>query len=262
MKCMTHRTCEAAWFAAARFLQGATAHREAHNLVVEIQEPAAHTEVDLRMREQLDAFLRVHDANPVFTVAETIFPAAQYKEEGVRGVFETYPNEIYPAIKLPTEWGRYAYRLVRATDAKGKYNPLERILNRLKAAVTGHDMKRACFELPFPEDPLDLPIAHPEDKRTRGGPCLSLISLKLGRDGKLYLTAAYRHHYFIERALGNYLGLAALQAFLCDQSGLDMGPLVCVSTLAKLDDGGRWSRKKVDVMLDTCGAFVSRDQSA
>ena len=43
----------------------------------------------------------------------------------------------------------------------------------------------------------------------------------------------------------NYLGLAALQAFVCEQTNLVPGPLVCVSSYAKLDPyarkgGGGW----------------------
>jgi hypothetical protein len=254
---MTKQTCEAAWLAAVKILQK-SGHREAHNLIVEIEEPAVHSGSDLQIRSEVNTFLRMHNANPLFTVAETIFPAAAYREEGVRGVFETYPDVIYPAIKQPNEWGRYAYRLLRRKGADGKtFNPLEQTVNRLKAAATGHDIKRASFELSLAEDALDLPLALPTDHRTRGGPCLSHISLKFGRNRKLYLTAVYRYHYFVERALGNYLGLAALQAFLCDQANLIMGPLVCVSTYAKLDEEGGWNSTRVDSLIEKCSSILS-----
>jgi hypothetical protein len=253
LKPLTRKTCEDAWLAAAQFLRTEVEHREAHNLIVEIEAPAAHSSGDLRLRSEVDQFLRSHDANPIFTVAETIFPAALYRDEGVKGVYETYPNIVYDAIKQPGEWGRYAQRLLRRKGPDGKvFNPLERTVERLKAAATGHDPKRACFELSLAEDALDLPIALPIDKRTRGGPCLSHISLKAGRDKRLYLTAIYRYHYFIERALGNYLGLAALQAFLCEQAGLDIGPIVCVSTYCKLDTEGGWTKTSVNALLDRC----------
>jgi thymidylate synthase len=80
-----------------------------------------------------------------------------------------------------------------------------------------------------------------DGNRTRNGPCLSHVSLKVGVEDTLYLTALYRSHSYVARALGNFLGLASLQAFVCDQTGLAPGPLVCVSTYARLETDDGWT---------------------
>jgi len=91
-------------------------------------------------------------------------------------------------------------------------------------------------------------------KRRRGGPCLSHVSLKVRDRKELLLTAVYRSHHYIERALGNLIGLSRLQAFICNETRLEPGPLVCVSTYAVLDtgsghDGGSWGKPLVKALL-------------
>jgi hypothetical protein len=238
MKPIEGETCEQAWLAAAEYLVGVPSH-DAHNVVVEIGRPAEHSPADLRIRAVVDGFLREKDSNPVVTVAETIFPAAEYLRAGPTGVYETYPEEIYPEIVGPHEWGRYAYRLVRwrgESAERPMINPLKDLIDKMSAQLKGSRM-RAAYELSFSDSAIDLPLYDPskDGSRVRGGPCLSHVSLKLGRTDSLYLTALYRSHYYTARALGNFIGLAALQAFVCEQVGLTPGPLVCVSTFAKLD---------------------------
>lgn len=250
MKLIEASTCERAWTAATGFLL-TRPHYEEHNLVVEIAQPATHSPGDIEIRKILDKFLVEHDAFPLVTVAETIFPASEYQRRGVKGVYKIYPEEIYPIIK--TEWGRYAYRLVRRRGRDGKeFNPLEEVVKKLRSQIKNGQRLRACYELSTIEAATDIPLFEPESdsRRTRGGPCLSHISLKLGRDNRLYLTAIYRLHYYIERALGNFLGLAALQAFVCEQTGLTPGPLVCVSSLGVIDTGEKWNLTEAREMFD------------
>ena len=63
----------------------------------------------------------------------------------------------------------------------------------------------------------------------------------MGETDILYLTAIYRSHSYVARALGNFLGLADLQAFICNETKLAPGPLVCVSSYARLDAEDGWS---------------------
>jgi hypothetical protein len=243
-------TCEASWLAAAQYLLACHGH-EQHNLIVEVAQPTQHSPQDRRIRGRIDDFLRNHDAQPLATVAETIFPAAEYRSGGSLGVYETYPNEIYPAIKQPNEWGRYAHRLLRRSGPDGtEINPLKIVVEKLQSQLTNGQRMRCCYELSVSEGALDLPLydGTTDSRRVRGGPCLSHISLKIGRNNYLYLTALYRSHYYIERALGNLLGLAALQAFVCEQVGLVPGPLVCVSTFAQVDTE-RWNLSAVRQLI-------------
>lgn len=254
MKAISEKTCERAWLAAVEHLASVPEQTE-YNLVVEIEKPAHHDAEDHRVRDLVDRFLRSHGAKPLSTVAGTIFPAAEYLNHGSRGVYEYYPEEVYPTIR--SKWGTYAYRLVRWPDPRGKKStliPLQTVVDKIKKQLKNGQRFRACYELSLSDSAIDLPLYDPisDALLPRGGPCLSHISLKLGAEDILYLTALYRSHTYIGRALGNFLGLAALQAFICDQTDLGPGPLVCVSTYARIEPDKGW----------TTGAALELVQSA
>lgn len=235
VKAITQESCERAWLQAAEHLAASHDHTD-FNLLVEITNPAMHNAADLRVRAKVDAFLRKKGANPLATVAGTIFPTSEYLNYGSRGVYEVYPNEVYPEIR--DSWGRYAFRLVRWTNSSGStINPLKTLVEKMINQLKNPQRKRACYELSLTESAIDLPLYDPasDSKLTRGGPCLSHISIKIGPENKLYLTALYRSHSYIARALGNFYGLAALQAFICNETKLAPGPLLSVSSYARIE---------------------------
>lgn len=246
MKAIEGETCAASWLDALDYLVGCRGH-EQHNLILEVARPAERSDRDRYILRIVDRLLIDHGSQPLSTVAETIFPGAEYQRSGVRGVYEIYPDEIYPQIKLPHEWGRYAHRLVRKSSPHGgELNPLKIAVEKLRSQIENGQRKRSCYELSLSEGALDLQFYEANDdcRRVRGGPCLSHVSLKLGRTDNLYLTAQYRSHYYVARALGNLIGLAMLQAFVCEQTGLAPGPLVCVSTFAHVDTE-QWNLSEV-----------------
>ena len=80
-----------------------------------------------------------------------------------------------------------------------------------------------------------------------------------------YLTAVYRYQFFIQKALGNFKGLARLQACIAREIGVPkVGPLVCHATLATLEEGTneggqtRWGRRA----LEDLGEGLRGDQRA
>ena len=92
--------------------------------------------------------------------------------------------------------------------------PLELAIKKLKKQLSIVAPKRAVYELDLGLEPLELNLYSAEDdhNKARGGQCLSHISLKLGPNRELYLTALYRYQFYIQKAVGNLLGLARLQA--------------------------------------------------
>jgi hypothetical protein len=66
------------------------------------------------------------------------------------------------------------------------------------------------------------------------------------------LTVLYRYHYYIEKALGNLLGLSQLLYFVAKETGLGVGPLVCHSTYAVLDTEGGWRIGDVKQLVGEC----------
>lgn len=236
-------------------------HKREYNLVLEVQQPALGTPHSRAIERAVDEFLKKNGAQPVHTVAETIFPAAEYKHGGIKAVYE-YPKSIYPHISSAqgNGWGTYAQRLTQRKCSDGStISPLELVIEKLKANVKKSGPMRAVYELDLGFDAMDLKLYSAEDdhSRIRGGQCMSHISLKLGENHELYLTALYRYQYFVQKALGNLLGLARLQSCIAREVGISTGPLVCHATMAilenrQLDSSAPWSRDAVKELLAQC----------
>ncbi len=83
--------------------------------------------------------------------------------------------------------------------------------------------------------------------------CLSFLSFKLTDDRRVILTALYRNHYYIQRLLGNLIGLGNLMSFIAAETGATVGPLTVVSTHAEIDTVG--TRGEMSAMLERCVAI-------
>ena len=86
-----------------------------------------------------------------------------------------------------------------------------------------------------------------------GGQCLSFLSFHLlpGTTKTLTLTAQYRNHYYVEKLLGNLIGLGRLMAFIAKETDLNMGALTVISTRAEIDLPDA-TRKDFTKLLDDC----------
>lgn len=249
------KTCADAWLQAANLLAG-MADKCAYNVILDIEQPIAVTSVDQRIVETVDRFLKKNEADPLATVAATIFPASDYRRNGVKGVFEDFPEKTYP--KLTKNWGTYAGRLLRRGGKDGTtFNPLEVTIKKLRAQKQRKGPLRSIYEVSLIDVMTDLPIFDPglDSKRNQGQPCLAHLSFKLREENGLMLTAMYRNHYYVQRALGNLLGLSQLLFFVARESGLTPKSLVCHSTFARLDTDKGWSISAVKQLLVECNSF-------
>lgn len=227
-----------------------------YNLVVEIGDPRLATSQSKEIEARASAFLQKHQCQPIHTVAETIFPAEEYRSGGLKKVYE-YPETIYPHIKSlrANQWGTYALRLVRRQGKDGAiFNPLEKVIEKLGKQLKVAGPKRAIYELDTTLDVAELKFYDFEVDYNNymGGQCLSHVSLKLGTNRELYLTALYRHQYYVQKALGNFKGLARLQDCVARELGIPAGPLVCHATLASLEVERGWSKGDVDQLVHNC----------
>ena len=258
----SRKTRSEAWLAAALSMQ--EAHARLYNVVLEIEQPGLVTPASRAIEAEVDAFLRKYHAQPNHTVAETIFPAVEYRQGGIKAVY-AYPESVYPHIQnLPqNNWGTYALRLTerRCTDGT-KVTPLELTISKLKRQLSTNAPKRAVYELDLGLEALDLKLYSAEDDHNsiRGGQCLSHISLKLGPSRELFMTALYRYQFYMQKAIGNLLGLARLQAAIAREVEVSVGPLVCHATMAILEDrqlenSVSWSRADVGALLKRCKAI-------
>jgi hypothetical protein len=82
------------------------------------------------------------------------------------------------------------------------------------------------------------------------------------------LNATYRSHYYVQRLLGNLIGLGRLQFFLAHEAKLKIGPLTINSTYARLDIGSnnskncRWNQTEIGTLLSDCRAVYAGDVAA
>ena len=107
------------------------------------------------------------------------------------------------------------------------------------------------------------------DNSPYGGQCLSFLSFKRlpGPRKTVTLTALYRNHYYIEKLLGNLIGLGQLMAFVAKETDQDVGPLTIISSHAAIDlprtcIGGATTRKDVQALLDQYDALPQAPDQA
>jgi hypothetical protein len=243
-------TCGEAWLKASAWL-ATQPGRSTFNMIVGIENPTLVQRTDFHIVRTLDKFLVGHDKGPTATVAGTIFPASLYKRHGAKGVYEIYP-QIYDEIT--TQWGTYAMRMIRRQGAQGDYYPLRELVDKIRKHRNTTRI-RSIYEIGTLVAG-DLPIYDANSDRTlpMGQPCLSHLTFKIIGTDSLTLTVLYRSHYYVERALGNFIGLSQLLAFVAEETGLKVGPLVCHSSYAKLESGTGWTSADVLRLMNDCSA--------
>src|SRR5690606_5538919 len=105
-------------------------------------------------------FLGQFGAQPLATVAGTIFPADEYVRHGARGIYKVYPEDEYPNITPENPLGTYAHRLIRARSDES-VQPLRMLVERLKKQLTNGKRMRSCYELSVSDVSADLPLYDP-----------------------------------------------------------------------------------------------------
>jgi hypothetical protein len=267
------------WLKAVRFLSKQKG-REFFDLVLHVRKPTVVNKADKATIKMVEAFLQTHKGMPVATVAETIFPMSYYKRGGKKAVYEDYVRDI---IKIRSErddehngWGLYALRMINFIMPDGKpFNQLERVIEKVGFKVkyqscfevnASEDIRRNYFE--DEEEAADLSVFDPSTDAGRyyGGPCLSHVSFKRNkRVDQMRLNATYRSHFYIQRALGNLIGLSNLLLFVSKETKQNIGPLTINATYAKLDIGsdnkGTWTTKNVIALIDECEALYHNDSA-
>lgn len=253
MKLIAGETREEVWLSAIEHLLKEAEDRIEYDLILEISSPGSSNSRSKSIRSDFDDLLAGAREYSVNTVAETIFPLAEYKRNQLAGVTENYPNEIFPLIKKlgDNKRGTYALRIVRGKNSKGEEcRPLEAVIKRMRAQIDRGPGIRCAYEIPIDDDIASISINR-NDTAVMGFPCLSHLSFKLSRDrSAVHLTAFYRSHHYIKKTLGNLLGLARLQACVAKEVGVDVGPLICHSSFAVLDTPSGIGKQRIQKLID------------
>lgn len=252
-----------AWIEGVRHLASCGSHDE-YNLILYIPQPLKMSDESKFILTEYDSLLR-SKGNSLATVAGTIFPAKMYlkNKKNWAGMRAEYLAE-YPWIKnhRSNGWGTYAHRLLfrKLNNAAGEgeeIDPLGCIIDKINKCVNEQDKNiKSAYEIDLMDETLDASIYRglTDRKRRLGGPCMSHLSFKVDGEKKLHLTVLYRSHYYLERTLGNLLGLSQLHRALCEQTKLEPGPMTCVSTYALLDTG----KDKSGLLLKDVTDFITK----
>ncbi len=187
-----------------------------------VERPLIVRPSDAAIQQHVNRFLEAHEKEPLATVATTIFPGSEYIHGGASEVYHDFTS-VLPKIR--GRWDGYAARMLSPSIARhdgSKVSPLERIIEKMKRQAQRPGPMRSVYDISLddPDDPItDVAIYHADqDAGAIHPPCLMHLSFKLVSN-RVYLTALYRTHFFIEKVLGNLIGLAQLQSFVADQIG-------------------------------------------
>lgn len=228
-----------AWIQALEAMLGLPG-RSAVNFCVRVGADAPELE-DARIRAIADRFLRDGGLQSVASIRNTIFPLAWARRivepselaEFYREQYETIRR--FPKNRAGTYFGRVvAYPMGRANH-EDPFDQLTDLVDKLRAESAVKAGGRRARKL---SSRYQINIWKPGDiPNGRGFPCLAHIAFHLV-DGRLHLLAQYRNQYLIERAYGNYLGLAQLQQYVAAAVGLTAGELTVIAGHASLDTHG------------------------
>lgn len=225
--------CVEAWLAVSQAVEAMPGH-EAHNALIDVEDPLAETDADREAIELVDEFLteNTETGYPVRTVANTIFPLSLYEDHGAPAFYDVYLKKVFPRLKRnPQDWGRYFERMIAYPVVDDVDNLLERLILKMKRNVDGGRPFRNIYELPIYNPVKDA------EGRPRGGQCLSYMSFKLDGEQRLLLSAVYRNHFYTEKLLGNLIGLGRLMQYVAERAGVTVGSLSILSTHAQVDTG-------------------------
>lgn len=159
-------------------------------------------------------------------VANVLFPNVTLNAAGSReSAYEagwTLLSKARSRQIMNAGWGTYFERLTKFGAAG---NQLETAINKINAWANASRTSLYFHTSGF----------HLDNFRTRGAPCLQYIQLECRNTGHIALTAVYRNHDFFNKAIGNFVGLGRLLAFICKHTEYAPAELTCISMHAYAD---------------------------
>jgi hypothetical protein len=247
--------CVSAWREAVRLVDGQP-HHEAHNVVIDVLNPVGRGTMEDPVVREVDEYLTAKGTKAVETVANTIFPVGLYRRYGAPAFFDRFTDKVLPKVRRSGErWSGYYFERMIALPREGGGKPINQLTDIVARLLDPAVLARNKFELSVFDPARDV------DKSPYGGQCLSFASFKLraeaGHD-RLDLTVMYRNHFYIEKLLGNLIGLGRLMQFVATEAQLSLGELTVVSTHAQVDLPGK--RPSASTRKDVAGLLARCDQ--
>lgn len=234
--------CVRAWREAVRRVDAQPGHA-AYNVIIDVADPTVNASRQDPRVAVVDDFLS-GCGKSVETVANIIFPAGLYYRHGAPAFFDVFRQKVLKKVRRSERWsGYYFERMMDYPVPAGE--PPNQIWDIVERMRNGQVRAHNKFELSLFDPMRDV------DNSPYGGQCLSFLSFKVvpGADRTLTLTAMYRNHFYIEKLLGNLIGLGRLMTFVGREAGLRVGALTVISTHAEIDLPNRARRSDIASMI-------------
>ncbi len=234
--------CASAWREAVRAVDGLPGH-SAYNVIIDIADPAADNTRQNPRIAVVDEFLGRFNKS-VETVANTIFPAGLYHCYGAPAFFDIFHDKVLEKVRRTDRWSGYYFERMTRVPVAGA-EPINQLWDIVERIRDNNVRALNKFELSVFDPARDV------DASPYGGQCLSFLSFKLvpGVTKTLTLTAMYRNHFYIEKLLGNLIGLGRLMEFVARESGVAVGPLTVISTHAEIDQPRDAKRSDIERLV-------------
>jgi hypothetical protein len=217
-RCIERTSISEAWAAALEIVLDDDDQHLDH-LLIRASEPLPEVGV---IRAAADSLLADLKLQSVDTVRNTIFPYETALDVPDPTELTDEYLEMYAALKsLGSPRGTYFGRLIAYPRADGSVgNQLVATIDKLKAAASGTRWS-SIYEINIYNEQRDTRL-------TRSFPCMSHLAFHVDGD-RLDCLATYRSHDLVDKAYGNYLGLAQLQQYAAAQVGFVPGELAVLA---------------------------------
>ncbi len=251
------RTPVHAWVETASALRAAPGFRLG-GVVAHIERPSVMSESEEEVVCHVNKFLVDHRKYSVSTVANTIFPKSLDRGDGVEALAGRYMENFEWMSRRKGGWGRYFERFVAWPNPNGAppINQLAVVIKMLTEARTGV----------FHTDKYELVVSDPARRmrNVRNRNCLSLVEIKPEKaTNQLHIYATYRNHYYVQKTLGNILGIVDLQAFIAREAGFEVGTLTLHSTSGTLETSDvPWGKNDIRKLISECEGILNTQQAA
>lgn len=244
--------CVSAWLAAVTQLDRSPGH-EAHNVIIDVANPVHRADLSDPVVAHVNEFLRDRDKS-IEAIANTIFPRALYHRHGSPEFIDVFHEKVLPRVRGNARWSGYYFERMTSLPVVGNVQPVDQLTRMIERINDPKNTSLNKHELSLFDPNRDVTGS------PYGGQCLSFLSFHIspGANGKrtLLLTAQYRNHYYVEKLLGNLIGLGRLMEFVAKETGLRLGDLTIVSTHAVVDQPNA-SRPDITRLIDECIALAA-----
>jgi thymidylate synthase len=210
-------SCLTAWRDACRYI---IQNGDGFNMMVHIESPLTYTYAELTEITNSS----ILTASAISDVANTIFPQKLFNRNanGDNEALYELHERIYMRgrtmhRKNRTRWGNYFLRFTRFGE--NRTNQLQAIIDGIRNRANN---QAACYMMHVSS------VDYDNNTKVIGNPCLQYVQFGVN-EGRLHMTAVYRNHDFLTKALGNYIGLSNLLQYICTRTDSVMGTLSCHS---------------------------------